>query len=389
MINLPNPAHSLVYLYFALALATPGSLYGAIPAILVLWGLVRCERWLWQERVCWLFWGYALVHSALLVIHGDSASSFDGVLRFWLIPFAMIILCRQMPPLHTTALAAAIGCFAALALAVWQVFIAQLERAEGFLHVIQFGNLVLLQGLLCLTLAVCLPKSRLLLLAAFIAALLASLLSGSRGGWVALLPVALLLWLLPARRRLPRHFARYCLAATLAAMALVLLTPIDDKIHVRLAAAWHDIALYRGGEVNTSLGLRFEMWRSAWDMLQAHPWVGVGHQGVHQWLLDGIARGTLHPALAEFRHLHNDFIDAFARGGILGGTSLLALFAGLAWHYARHWRRTRSPYALLGLVILTAFVAFAMSQSVLRHNSGVMVFLFLNLWCVAGCRQTA
>ena len=90
-----------------------------------------------------------------------------------------------------------------------------------------------------------------------------SLLSGSRGGWI-LLPLILGVWCW-----LHRHwFNRKAKvgAALLAGLLLALvLLPQTGVIH-RLEQGKPDLVKYfDGGHRNSSLGMRLQLWQSAWS----------------------------------------------------------------------------------------------------------------------------
>ncbi|MFP3386064.1 hypothetical protein R0J92_21715, partial [Tritonibacter sp. SIMBA_163] len=134
----------------------------------------------------------------------------------------------------------------------WQKLVEGVGRAQGHTHVIQFVNLSMLLGVLCMAglgWAV-IQRHRLIWVAllAFGAAggVLGSLFSGSRGGWVGF-PIVLLVLYRAYGSQLSKKLKLAVLAAIIAGGATVYAVPqigVQERIH----QAFNDVALYISGE---------------------------------------------------------------------------------------------------------------------------------------------
>ena len=87
-----------------------------------------------------------------------------------------------------------------------------------------------------------------------------------------------------------------------------------------------DIQLYLDNhDGNTSLGARFEMWKSALEMAKEKPLFGWGIQGAtekrKQETEEKIATGNI----GQFTHAHNQYLDDLSKRGVVGLLALLAV----------------------------------------------------------------
>ena len=249
-------------------------------------------------------------------------------------------------------------------------------RAARYLHPIQLGNIAMLLALI----AACSLRARprhwqlLLTLAGIMAGVCTTLLSQTRGSFFALAWTLFFLGLLSLRRR---HFRARSVA--LSAMIVAITAALFwlgniDVIEERLAAARHDIALYEQGKADTSIGARFEMWRFAWQEGSSHPLIGPGTAQLNVDK-DGWRSAA---DLAPFGHLHNEFLDAFARRGLLGLAAVLYLFLVPLWLYRRGEERDSPDAAALrlaGRAQVLLYSGFSLTQAALySHNSGFLFF---------------
>lgn len=377
-----------VFLMGALALVVDSG-YAIAPVLLLLASVTL----LWRKPALnlqaedkWLMAviaGYSLLFIAQLLWEGASSRVFDRPSRFvFAVPVLLFVLAHP-PKLSWLWSGIAVGSVLTGSWAIWQKLVMGVERATGFTYVIQFGNISMLFGLFCLAglgWAVVQPHARrwvvLLVMGAAFGAL-ASLLSGSRGGWIGLPFVFLVLYraygaLLSARLRIG------IIAALLALVTLVYVVP-QTGVQARVMQGFTDIELYRSGEnKSTSLGARFDMWQGAITLIIEKPLTGWGWNGYYQGIQALVDEGKVIPFAAE-NHAHNEYLDNFARRGVLGILSLMALYLVPLRLFAR---RLAEPdlalrsLATAGAILPVAFMDFGLSQVFFGHTSGVMVYAF-------------
>jgi O-antigen ligase len=290
------------------------------------------------------------------------------------------------------------GALGAGSIALFERLVLGESRASNNINAIPFGNLSLLLGSLSLLAVLwCLrrghPRSRALLVGSLLAALaglLGSLLSGTRGGWVAL-PFLLLLAYRAARDLLPGRW-RHGLAGLVVLMVAVTAALPQSGVGQRVEQAVSNVQQYWQDEKRgTSVGLRLEMWRGGALLLREKPLLGWGEGRLEQAVQGLVAEGTLHRGVRHHDQLHSDLIDTAARRGGIGVAVLLLLYAIPLWLF---WRRLRAPgadpgiqvLAAAGMMIPVAFIDFGLTQSMLRDVRGLSGYLGLCVVCWVALR---
>ena len=98
------------------------------------------------------------------------------------------------------------------------------------------------------------------------------------------------------------------LGAVLLAMSLMPGAPVKG----RQAEGITNLQEYAGGEAGSSLGVRLEMWRAVWQLIQAKPGLGWG-EGLLETRRDlWVEEGRFHPRISRYDQLHSDLVDTFA-----------------------------------------------------------------------------
>lgn len=391
-------------LYTSLAVFLLGSIalvvesgYSVGSALLLLGGLyvLFTPRRPQLQREDWLILGvlvaYGLVGILEVTVHQAGSRYLDKPLRFILATSAFALVRAYPPRLSWLWAGLAIGGVLTAGWAVWQKFFLGIERASGFTYVIQFGNISMLTALLCLAglgWAWAQPQRGrwvgFLLLGA-LGGLLGSLLSGSRGGWVGLPLVLLVLY-----RAYSDFFSTRLkiagVSAVLAAAAVIYSVP-QLGVQARVHAAVSDVQEYRKGNAETSVGARFEMWKGALQLFAQKPVFGWGDKH-YEPAMEALAdEGQISEAVRGFGHAHNEFMDAAAKRGVLGILALLALYLAPLKLFGRSLQSsnlTRRSLATAGVLLPVAYIDFGLSQVFFAHNSGVMIYAFwlVTLW---GC----
>ena len=284
-------------------------------------------------------------------------------------------------------------------MALVQRFGQHIDRAHGYINAIQFGNLSLLLGLLALT-ALALQERRgdggrklaLWLAAGAVLGLGGSLLSQSRGGWLAL-PLVWLAWMAGLwrgqgwaacrRQMLGLTLLLLVIGGLLAALQLPQVERRLQLAHTEITAYEHD------GEADSSVGQRLAHWRVAVIMGSERPLLGWG-SGYDTEKARLVATGQGSPVVLAFDHAHNEWLDMFARRGLLGVALLAAWFALPLAIFLPGRRRAASESAaalairMTGLLLPVAYLGFGLTQVMFAHNSGHMVYLYgLVLWAGA------
>lgn len=379
-----------VFLLGALALVIPsGYSLGALVLFLAGVGLLvkrrlpplsHKDRWVIASLVA-----YALISIAEVWWDAQGSRGLDKPIRFVFAVPAMWWVIAYPPRLSFLWSGIALGALAAGGWAVWQKEVEGVWRAQGYTHVIQFGNLSMLLGVLCLAGLGWATVQRYrygwiaLLLLGALGGIIASLLSGSRGGWVGF-PIVLLVLYRAYGTHLPIMLKVFTLVVLVAGVLAMYSIP-KTGVEVRVQQAVQDIRLYVTDEDRaTSLGSRFEMWRGAALLIQEKPLTGWGSNGYQHAMAQLGEKGVINRDAAQYGHAHNEFIDAFAKRGLIGLTVLLALYLIPMRLFARGLQAndlSLRAVATAGVLLPVTYIDFGLSQAFFTHNSGVMMYAFM------------
>jgi O-antigen ligase len=133
-------------------------------------------------------------------------------------------------------------------------------------------------------------------------------------------------------------------------------------IQERIRLAQEDVQQYvQGTNADTSIGIRFQLWRGSLVIFREHPIFGVGVDKYRSALRDLAERRIISPQASTFVHSHNEALFTMARLGTVGLLALLALYLVPASYFARdlrhHDRQVRAAAGMgmslcLGILVL-------------------------------------
>ncbi|MDM5095468.1 O-antigen ligase family protein [Aeromonas rivipollensis] len=387
---LPLMVQLSAFLFGALALVIPsGYSYG--PALLLLASLYfivtkRSTLRLSKEfKLIGLgFLLYFTVMAISIWLDGGRISEVDRASRA-VMAAAMLPLLAFVPvrlPLFLSG--CGVGALLAFGSAIYDKFILGYGRAFDDVMPIQSGNIAMSLGLFCLCGMFWAQKkgklafSLLMLLGAF-AGMGASFLSGTRGGWV-LLPVILLTIGMLFKESLYRKRAIAMIAGILLCGGGLIAQP-QSGVEARIEQTQHDISQYLDKtNLNTSLGIRFQLWQSAWQSFTEKPLFGWGNHGVRASQKAQLARGEISQFIYNFNsHAHNQFLDEMAKRGVIGLGALLIMLLTPLFLVKRRLRQPHDADMHCGaaLLIVTIFssIDYCLSQAFFGHNSGITFFV--------------
>lgn len=379
-----------VFLLGALSLVVPsGYSLGAVMLVLASPCLVLHRSKLSLHRADLAVIGVMLAYSVVGVIWafglGSGWSDVDKPIRFAFAVLALLVVMAYPPRLAWLWAGLALGAVGAGSWASWQKLVEGITRATGHTHTIQFGNISMLLGMMCLAGLgwAILQRHRLawlgLLILGAALGISGSLFSGSRGGWVGV-PIMLLVLYRAYGREISVRWRVGLLTLVVMAGLAVFMTP-QTGMQARVLEAFSDVALYVSGDnLATSVGLRFEMWQGAIQLIAERPLLGWGEQGYYTAMQALADAGAIHADAARYGHAHNEFLDAFAKRGVMGLAVLLAIYIVPLRLFVAQLQvsdLSRRSLASAGALLCVAYIDFGFSQTFLEHNSGVMMFAFL------------
>jgi len=272
----------------------------------------------------------------------------------------------------------------------WSSF--PVSRANGAMHPIRFGNLTLLLGFIALAGSLYIKDVKLWMklagILAFFCGLYASVLSQSRGGWIAI-PLLLVIVLWPVFRELTVKSKVALLVAIVISMVVVFnLTNL--KVSERFKQAESDIVQYQKyNNSSTSLGARFDMYETAYNIFLQKPWfgVGIGNYRKHSASYYELNEDRLSTDVIMWGNPHNEILMHMATRGVVGLVVLVMLFVvGIYLFYSnmRKYNQNTLFFAVSGLLIFVAYLHYGMSVALFLHRDMTVFFIMYVTLFVAG-----
>ncbi len=387
-----------VFLFYALNQAVPsGYSYGSV--ILLLAGLFYLIRRPWRGLECqdksfaWLLFGVFCINAGISMLHGNSLRDMDISSRFLLALPVFLLLLKTPPRLSWLWAGVAVGGCSAAGIAVWQLHVLGWTDVDGLSNGVRYGAITTTLGVLCIAgLLWARPENvahpwlwRLGLVLGLLGAWYGSLMSGTRGAWIALPAVFLLFCISLVSKYNLRKALWLCLVLLVSASVWVAVTP-NNPIKRGYSHAVADIGNYfEHGIVTGSIGGRFLVWHAAVINIAEKPMLGWGVQEYQDQLEKQVAQGTLDPYALELAHTHNMYLETMVYRGVVGLLAVLALFVFPFWQLCR---RLRAPnmnvraLAVAGTSLLAVYSILGLSYVSLYRNDTLLFFLvtLMTLW---------
>lgn len=327
---------------------------------------------------------YFVVYAIGSAMHNLPLRSYEGPSRFLFSIFIFQVLIAYPPRAAFWWAGVGFGAIAGSFLAFWQVYAQHFSRAQGFMNAVQFGDLCMLLGALSLAGVIWAYKGKqstrwvVFLISAATMGLVGSLLSGTRGGWPALLLLVLYFFYI-------NQFKRATFFRTMSVVFLLFsclyFTP-QLGMQPRINDAVSDIKQYMdGSKVNTPVGTRLEMWRVSTILISRRPFFGWGDTAYILPMMKLITDEHLRYEVSQLDHVHNDLLDALIKRGIIGLFALLLVYflpVILFWKKSREYSSDGSiqAFAVAGVMLVLCTFIFGLSQTFFIHNSGVTIYTF-------------
>jgi O-antigen ligase len=261
-------------------------------------------------------------------------------------------------------------------LAIYQTQWLGMQRADGFLFSINFGYLNATLMTLALVLMAGSPRRWWLALAA-LAAAAAVLLSGTRGAWL-VIPVALLLVGLAYAPRL-RWKWLVAGAVALPLLAVVVVTQVPE-VERRYQQTVSEVQRIQSGNLNTSVGYRFQFWYAAMEAFKQRPLIGLSYPEREALNAELQEQGEVAPFVGQSRrgHAHSQYFEMMATGGLIGLLALLGYLVVPGIYHARTWWLDReNVYALAGLGLTVSVLVCGLTEVLLQQEMIAAMYAYL------------
>lgn len=291
--------------------------------------------------------------------------------------------------------AVVLASFTALGIALFEVLVNGSARVFGWRHqwnAVPFGNFSLLLGFIAFSgcigpmLAGTPERTRIALgLSATAAGILASILAGTRGGWLAI-PVLLGLtfWstLRTYRGRVLSswHFLPALGVMLVFAFAAILLS---GNAQHRIDIAVKQVEAFLDGSagnksIDSSTELRLEMWKWGLQKAGERPLTGIGLANYDEARRQAVESGRMPASFARLANLHNELISSLAIGGVPTALAVVAFWMLMGSFFVhRIGEKDVFFFATSGLLVVAGTCVFSMTEGLFGTSAGTKALALL------------
>lgn len=245
-----------------------------------------------------------------------------------------------------------------------------------------FGNIALTTGLVSLVLSMKKDNHWLvtgLLLCSSGAGIAGSVWSQSRGGWIFLILfvcVFIGINIVKAKNRKRSYLYSFIFLVVILFISL----PFKHLIDSRISAAYsniHNYIVLKDG--NSSVGVRFELWRISVEQFLDDPLVGSTRSGFLAKNSDMVNEGKVAAMSVGLEHAHSDIFWTAGTKGLIGLITLYGLYIFLLrFYYICSKRKQVRIYALSGLTVVGSYMVYGLSESFFSMKLGIGYFIIIN-----------
>jgi len=213
-------------------------------------------------------------------------------------------------------------------------------------------------------------KSCLIWLSTFIAATLPLLYSQSRGLWLALAVTVIvaIIKLLCSNKKSIYLLLPFILASSAAYYIS------QNKISNRIERTKVEVEQIMQGNLNTSIGLRLQMWEAAFILAKESPLIGLGNRHIER-KKELVEQRLISSRIVHFTHYHNQFLSDFIKYGIIG--LLLLLFSIFLPFY--YLKKNNNQYTWPGILIIGVYIIASLTDVPFQHAQ-TLIFYFVLMY---------
>ncbi|MGF1721738.1 O-antigen ligase family protein [Vibrio kyushuensis] len=154
-----------------------------------------------------------------------------------------------------------------------------------------------------------------------------------------------------------------------------------DALMARASDTFKEIEHIKNGNMNSSIGVRFQMYQAGLELFQQKPILGHGQFTVEYAKKN--APGYTNAAYSYMKgHLHNNFIDKMAKSGLIGLT--IFLFFMLYPMYLSTFKY--KEYFWLLFLPSAHYILFSLTDSPFRNGDTAVVYLIV-IGLIINCAQ--
>ena len=323
---------------------------------------------------------FVLVYAVNVGLIGAKTSAFDNASRFLLLLPVFFYLRKTQLNLNYFIFALFFGTLCCFIFATYQTYFLHLGRASGITNPAPFGGISITLGLMSLS-VVLISSSKLLknlMLLSFFFGLGASIMSETRGAWLAL-PVTLLVLLLLNPVNWKKQSRAIVSAILLVSLCAAYFLPaVQSRINVTISEFDNYI---NKGIIGNPIGLRVETWRAASISILENPVFGAGEGNFHQTIKQLADEGKIaHIIATHMAYAHNEYVVATFHRGIVGLLTLLLIFFLPLISFITTMKETsgnKKILALAGIILIISCMTMSLTMTFFESHNTTILYVML------------
>lgn len=343
-------------------------------------------KWQWDQEDKYLILAliaYFFTFVLSIIFNGDGIRVIDNPSRILL--FIPLIFFFALYPIKKNVLFhfIPIGSFITGILSIYQKFFLELPKPFPGMMSIQAGDIAISLAMFSIVISLywfSINKNKLGILYIIFAAfgLVASILSGARGGWISF-PFCILFILGCYYKNLNKKALLIIFTIFTTAISLFITRP-EFGLEERYQSAKADITNYlEKGIKDSSQGARLDMWVNGLVAITEKPLLGHGNLGYDQFR-DKQIQAKQMAETTFFNSLHNQYLEAFVKRGIIGFVALMLILTvplAIFTPYLKSNNDSAKCIAILGIIHVISHMFFFLTQSFFNHTSGTIFYFFM------------
>lgn len=316
-----------------------------------------------------LLWVFSVFVIAQSLLHGVSSREIRAAICLSLI--ALYFPFQRIQPIYYQSLVV-LGCCTIFSNSLYFSVIHGFNREFGVINPIPYASIAALLALLALhfSFGAQTTKGKVIFAGASLFPIISLILTESRGVWLAFICAFLMLsW-----RLFKFTIKKIIFVSVLVASLITLLS--GSFIEQRIEKTQYEFEQIQQGNMNTSIGLRFQMWEASLKLADNNWLVGLGTDHFDKfeqlYTQHQITKALydLHPP-----HYHNQFIDSVVKSGLIGLFFLLLLLL-LPLYLVRHAdKRTKN----IVLSVVALYVVMGLTDAPFYNGQTFILYILTML----------
>jgi len=255
-------------------------------------------------------------------------------------------------------------------------------RVGGSYHSIAFGDLAIVMAFMSLAAINFFRKKHnayaVIPIVAFLLGAIASLLSGSKGAWIAFPAFAVIVFFYLGN--LINMWLRILICITACIVFFSTYHIPGAGVAERIQGMKNELSDYQADHRSkNSIAERMEGWKAAWIIFKDHPVTGAGVGNFKPIVLRMIANGEISNSIAKYSQPHSLYLYVMAECGIIGFFAITSVFIVPLWVMISLARKNpfQRDIAYGGIILITGFMHFGLTESIFGRNINISFYVIM------------